>query len=163
VASVVPLPVGGRSVALEVPDGWRLESSAAFPVEVYAPSDEGYRASIALSLEEGDASRPDWLETCFARVHGLHRAQLAEYEEVERCDRELRGRRCRAVRYRWCPVGTRVRLEQLLLLVPLEPGRALRVDAASLADRAGEYFPLFERVLASLDWDLSPPPGPTPR
>lgn len=155
--------VDGRAVRLDVPDGWRLERSAAFPLEIYAPADQGYRASFALSLEIGDAARPDWLARCFARVHGIQRAQFAEYEEIERGERELRGRRCLAVLYRWCPVGTRVRLQQLLLLVPLEPGRALRVDAAALAERARDYFPVFERVLHSLDWEDPPVEDPSSR
>jgi hypothetical protein len=137
-------------LSLEAPAGWYRGSSEIFPLVLRAPEDGGYRASCNFSLERFDPPTPEGLET-FARRS--KRAQLEDYEGFTELGAEelvVDNRPGLLQRYRWSPEALGRTMEQLLVLVVVQPGLLLQADAASLAERSEYYMPVFGRIVSSV-------------
>jgi hypothetical protein len=137
-------------VSLEAPVGWARATSDVFPLQLLAPAEDGFRANGNFSHEQFEPPTPEGLATFVTRTK---QAQLTDYEGFEELGVEeivVDNRPGSLQHYAWTPVAMGRTLQQLLVVLVVEPGLLLEIDAATLADRADVYLPIFRRLVTSI-------------
>lgn len=138
------------SISLEAPAGWSRGSSDVFPVQLRAPEEAGYRSNCNFSHERFAPPTPAGFE---AFVRRSKQAQVDGYEEFAELDHEelvVDNRPGVWQHYRWSPPGLGQALDQLLVLLVVEPGLLLQADAATPAEQSEHYLPVFRRIVTSV-------------
>jgi hypothetical protein len=137
-------------LSLEAPVGWSRSSSEVFPLQLLAPSDDGFRASCNFSHEHFDPPTPEGLATFVTRTKQAQRSDYEGFEEIEVAEVVIDNRPGTVQQYGWTPAAVGRPLTQVLALFVVEEGLLLEVDAATLADHAPRLLPVFGRILRSI-------------
>lgn len=149
-AALVSVDDDELRVSLQGPAGWVRTKSDVFPLQLFAPEDDGFRASFNLSHERFDPPSEQGLAEFVIQTR---RAQQADYEgflDLGTEELTIDNRPASLQRYSWTPAEMNRSLEQLLGLVVLGPGLLLELDATALSERADTYVPVFRTMFESL-------------
>jgi len=145
-----PFHHSGLGVTVEVPDGWSVEGSETFPLQLFAPARLGYRSNLMFSHERFSPPTAEGLAGFLASVRAAQRRDYTDFVEESAEEVEIDGRPAILQRYHWGPEGPAPAMAQLLALAVVEAGLLLEVDGATTAALGHEMRPLLEEILLGI-------------
>ncbi len=139
--------------SLVVPQGWEITQPEEQLVRLFGPEHpehDDYRPTFSVAAGTPGGFGDEWFDQFCAQS----KQQLQDtYEEfsLDRTERITLSSlvEAEAIWYRWRPSPV-FRSAQLQALIPVGRYRMFLINAATVEPLAGQYLPLFDRILASL-------------
>lgn len=121
--------------------------SEEFAVAFAGPVAAGWCPMLALEREDVDPPTADGLATGTAMVKAEQSATYAGFELVDEVVCEIDGRAAYIEHFRWhAPLP----LTQVMAIIELEPGRALKIDGVCLTALEEHQLPVLDEIIRSL-------------
>lgn len=141
------------AVAVTVPAGWTEVDGPDFLAAYVGPLEDGVRATFAVSTETFDPPTPEGLGAGLAQIRAAQAVEYPGFELVAEREDEVDGLYAWIEHYRWTPPAPTPPMTQLLALLVVAPGHAVKVDGTCPTERAGTELPVLDAMVRSLRFD----------
>lgn len=138
------------SLTLRVPAEWTVTASEQFPLDIYAPRQEGYRASLGLLRAPIATATRESFSALIAQRHAELARDLPGFTPLHEEQCWIDELPASVLTYRWLPLEEPRGFTQIAAVLLSGPATIVEVHAAALTPLAATYLPLFETMLRSL-------------
>jgi hypothetical protein len=132
---------------VSVPPGWMRVLDHDLPVAFAGPVADGWCPMLAFEHEDVDPPTADGLATGTAMLKAEQSVTYPGFELLDEVVCEIDGRAAYIEHFRWfAPLP----LTQVMAIIELEPGRALKMDGVCLTSLAEHHLSVLDEIIRSV-------------
>jgi hypothetical protein len=142
-------------LSLEVPEDWKIGSSAEFLRLFLAPPQNDYQANLGMSVSQSNGAPPEAMDELLKQTDEQNKAEDPTYKQTKYEKLKIDGNQARLRRYDSTLDEPKLQLSQIQVLI-LKGPLLLAIDGSSLKKLEKDYLPIFEKMVKSIRFIQKP-------